>query len=192
MAVLRARFPEWRRLRIHESSPATAISRQLSSECPGYVATQYFPGVPGGAEKDGWRCEDLERQTFADASFDLVVTLDVMEHVLDWESAFREIGRTLVPGGSHLFTTPKYPGLRRSEVRARRGPNGIEYLAEPEYHGNPVDPKGALVTVHWGDDIGDIVLRSSGLTTVIHQAFDPVRGIEGEFLDVFVSTKPPS
>ncbi len=189
-AVLRSRFPEWQRSRIHESSPGTTLSRRLAASCPGYVATHYFPDTPGGTIRDGYRCEDLERQTFPDAVFDLVITLDVMEHLFDWETAFREIARTLAPGGAHLFTTPKYPELRRSEVRARRHPGGIEHLREPEFHYNPIDPQGSLVTVHWGDDIGDIVQRASGLTTTTFQLYDPRRGLEGEMLDVFVSSKP--
>jgi SAM-dependent methyltransferase/predicted O-methyltransferase YrrM len=189
-AVLRSRFPEWQRLRVHESSPGTTLSRCLAASCPGYVATHYFPDAPGGTIRDGYRCEDLERQTFPDEVFDLVITLDVMEHLFDWEAAFREIARTLAPGGAHLFTTPKYPELRRSEVQAMRRLEGIEHLREPEFHHNPIDPQGSLVTVHWGDDIGDIVQRASGLTTTTYQLYDPRRGLEGELLDVFVSSKP--
>ena len=190
-AVLGERFPSWQNLRIHESSPGTALSRRLAEVCPRYVSTHFFPGVAGGTMKDGHRCEDLERQTFPDASFDLVVTLDVMEHLFDWEAAFKEIARTLAPGGAHVFTTPRYHDLRHSEVRARRRPaGGVEHLLEPEYHHNPVDPAGSLVTVHWGDDLADIVQRASGLTTSTYLLHDPRRGLEGEFLDVFVSSKP--
>ena len=190
--VLRRRFPEWPRLRIHESSPGTPLSRRLAENCPGYLPTHFFAGVQGGTVKDGFRCEDLERQTFPDGCFDLVVTLDVMEHVLDPEAAFREIARTLAPGGAHLFTTPLYNELAQSQIRARRHGNEVELLTEPEYHHNPVDPAGSLVTVHWGYDIGDIVLRASGLTTTIHEIRDPASGIEGEFLHVFVSCKTPA
>jgi 2-polyprenyl-3-methyl-5-hydroxy-6-metoxy-1,4-benzoquinol methylase len=47
-----------------------------------------------------------------------VITQDVMEHVFDPHHAFKEIARTLKPGGLHIFTTPIY-GMPRSRVRAR-------------------------------------------------------------------------
>ncbi len=189
MAVLEEHYPGWRRLRIHESSPGTAVSRRLHAECRGYVATHLFPGTPPGAVRNGIRCEDLEAQTFPDGCFDLVVTLDVFEHVLDPETAFREIARTLAPGGAHVFTTPRFPGLARSEFRARRVGGRVEHLLPPEYHGNPIDPQGSLVTVHWGDDIVDLIRGASGMTTTVQVPEDAARGIEGEFLDVFVSVK---
>ena len=43
----------------------------------------------------------MEKQTFADASFDLVITSDVFEHVLDPSRGFSEIARTLRPSGVH-------------------------------------------------------------------------------------------
>jgi SAM-dependent methyltransferase len=140
----------------------------------------------------GVRNEDLSRQTFPNESLDLVVTQDVMEHVLDPEGAFREIARTLKPGGAHVFTTPIYPDLMTSERRARSTDGAIEYLAEPEYHGNPIDPAGSLVTMHWGQDIGEIIARSSGLQTEVYVPVNRERGIEGEFLEVLVSAKGPA
>ena len=123
------------------------------------------------------------RQTFPDESFDLVVTQDVMEHVLDPEAAFSEIARTLRPGGAHVFTTPIHPGLMTSERRARERDGAIEYLAEPEYHGNPIDEAGSLVTIDWGQDIGSIIARASGLLTTIYVLVDRGLGIDGEFLE---------
>lgn len=192
MRVLAERFPEWRRGTIHESSPASASSNKLRSECPRYLASHFWPDVPLGSDRDGFRCEDLEHQTFPDAAFDLVVTQDVMEHVLDPPAAFREIARTLRPGGAHVFTTPLYSALERTEVRARRAGDRVEHLAPPEYHGNPIDPEGALVTVHYGRDIATIVADACGLETEITSFQDLHAGLLGEFLDVLVTRKPAS
>src|SRR5262249_2952692 len=80
--VLETHFPDWRDLKIHESSPAGASSEKLRRECKNYLGTHFFPGVPGGEISNGFRSENLARQTFPDEEFDLVVTQDVFEHVL--------------------------------------------------------------------------------------------------------------
>jgi len=48
---------------------------------------------------------------FADASFDLAVTLDVIEHLDDDLGALREMRRTVAPGGALLVTVPAYQWL---------------------------------------------------------------------------------
>lgn len=107
MAVLSSERPNWRNLAIHESSPSPrAVSAKLARECRNYLASQLFSDVPLGDIKDGVHCQDLERQTFPDGCFDVVISQDVMEHVFDLTAAHREIWRTLMPGGLHIFTTP--------------------------------------------------------------------------------------
>jgi methyltransferase family protein len=192
ITVLERQFPKWRDFSIHESSPGLPSSERLRRHCRSYLSTHYFPDARLGEIEHGFRNEDLARQTFEDESFDLVITQDVMEHVLDPEAAFREIARTLRPGGAHLFTTPIYPGLQTSERRARERDGAIEYLAEPEYHSNPIDEAGSLVTMHWGQDIGAIITRSSGLQTTVYVLRDRELGIDGDFLEVLVSRKVPA
>jgi len=48
---------------------------------------------------------------FATNSFDLVVALDVLEHIPDHQTAAREIARVLRPGGLLLATVPAYQHL---------------------------------------------------------------------------------
>jgi SAM-dependent methyltransferase len=45
---------------------------------------------------------------YGDASFDMVVSMDVIEHVLDPLSWLREAMRVLRPGGRFFVTTPNY------------------------------------------------------------------------------------
>jgi SAM-dependent methyltransferase len=47
----------------------------------------------------------------ADSSFDLAVTLDVIEHLEDDLGALRELRRTVAPGGALLVTVPAYQWL---------------------------------------------------------------------------------
>jgi len=48
---------------------------------------------------------------FPDDSFDLAVSLDVIEHLEDDLAALHELRRTVVPGGSLLVTVPAYQWL---------------------------------------------------------------------------------
>jgi SAM-dependent methyltransferase len=48
---------------------------------------------------------------FADASFDLAVSLDVVEHLEDDVAALRELRRVVAPGGALLVTVPAYQWL---------------------------------------------------------------------------------
>ena len=48
---------------------------------------------------------------FADDSFDLAVSLDVIEHLEDDLGALRELRRTIAPGGALLVTVPAYQWL---------------------------------------------------------------------------------
>jgi SAM-dependent methyltransferase len=48
---------------------------------------------------------------FADDSFELAVSLDVIEHLEDDLGALRELRRTVVPGGALLVTVPAYQWL---------------------------------------------------------------------------------
>jgi SAM-dependent methyltransferase len=156
------------------------------------MPTHFFPDVPPGGFKDGIRCENLEEQTFADASFDLVVTSDVFEHVLDPARGFSEIARTLRPGGAHVFTVPWY-WWKETLVRATRGEDGkIRHFEPADYHGNPIDEKGSLVVTEWGRELCDFIYRTSGATTTAILIRDMNLGLAGEFCEVFITTKPTS
>jgi SAM-dependent methyltransferase len=190
--VLTRQFPQWRTRAIHESSPANrGISPKMKRECVNYVASQYFPGKPLGETFGGFRNENLEMLTFGDETFDLVVTLDVMEHVNKPDAVFREISRTLKPGGAYLFTVPTYKGRIVSERRALYKSDGsVEHMAEPEYHGNPVSDAGSLVTFHYGHDLAALIHQWSGMSTEVSRFHDHRHGIIGEFTEVYTSWKP--
>jgi SAM-dependent methyltransferase len=188
MQALERHFPDWRQLAVYESSPDGAASKTLRRCCRHYTASQYWPDVPPGEVRDGLRCENLEALTFDDESFDLVITQDVFEHVLDPDAGFREVARVLKPRGAHVFTVPLYPG-RRTKTRARATEHGIEHLAPPEYHRNPVDPNGSLVVTEWGGDIAKRIVQASGMRTVVHEFHNPRHGLAGEFLNLCVSRK---
>jgi len=192
MMQINRHFPERINIAIHESSPASrGVSLILKNQCPGYLETHYFPSLPKGSVVKGFKNEDLENQTFPDETFDLVVTQDVMEHVYDPAKAFKEIARTLKSGGAHIFTVPLINRHKPSEVWATKGMDGKPvFKYQPEYHGNPVDPEGSPVTMHWGFDIVDFIRESSGLETTIEYMYNLEYGLWAEFNEVLVSRKP--
>ncbi|WP_407179670.1 methyltransferase domain-containing protein [Bradyrhizobium sp. STM 3562] len=190
MLVLQRERPNWRDLAIHESSPAErAASLMLKRYCRRYVATQFFPNVEPGSLHHGYRCENLERSTFQDGSFDVVITQDVMEHVFDPASAYRDISRTLKPGGIYIHTVPIYKEKVNSERRARLVGNQVEHIFPPEYHGNPIDQKGSLVTYHYGYDLHDLIASWTPFSVEITRFNDREHGIIAEFSEVVVCRK---
>ena len=157
MRAIKEFFPNFHDLDIHESSPSgRGASTRLARDCPRYSYSHYFPSTTLGDidERTGVRCESLEQLTFPDDSLDLFVTQDVLEHIFDVDAAFREIARVLRPGGAHIFSVPLVNKANPSEPRATRLEDGsIVHHLEPEYHGNPVDADGSLMTMNWGYDI---------------------------------------
>lgn len=186
LTVLNQQYPHWRNLTIHESSPHLDFIKRQSTD---YSASQYYPNLRPGEQVGEFTNEDLTRLTFPDETFDLLLTQDVFEHVLNPEPAFAEIARVLKPGGAHVFTMPWYPELEVTRIRAKEEAGELIYLEEKVFHGNPVSDEGSLVTRDWGRDFADIIYKSSGLVTTIHLIRDRYLGIDGKFLEVFVSRK---
>jgi SAM-dependent methyltransferase len=192
MYVLNLLYPEWRTLKIHESSPADrGTSLKIRQECPGYIASHFDPTIPFGTNHSSgnYRSEDLEHQTFEDESFDLVITQDVFEHLLRPDLAIREIARTLRPGGAHIGTVPLVRREQPSRRRARLSEGKIIHELPPEYHGNPLSPDGSLVTVDWGFDIADYLGHVSGLSTSLFFIDDLHLGLRAKYLEVLVCRK---
>ena len=72
---------------------------------------------------------------FADRTFDVVTSADVIEHLKDPAQHLREIGRVLGPGGAVVLTTPKW-----------RSDGKWDQRHEKEYR---VEELGALLAQHF-------------------------------------------
>jgi hypothetical protein len=77
MKVIGDFYPNWRALKIHETCGRGASVKL--DECDGYTASQYYLDIEPGRPHpiSGYRCENLEKLTFPDESFDLFVSLGV-------------------------------------------------------------------------------------------------------------------
>jgi Methyltransferase domain len=195
MQVIKTYYPNYRDLKIHESSPGgRGASVKLKSECRNYSASHFYNDLPLGKyhPTQGHRCEDLENLTFSDEEFDLFITQDVMEHIFEPGKAFSEIARVLRPGGAYIFTVPLVNKSNKSERWASRREDGkLIFHHVPEYHDNPIDNEGSLVTMHWGYDIAGFIMLSSGLYSTIVMIDNLNLGIRAEYIEVIVSTKIP-
>ena len=142
-----------------------------------------------GSLQEGVRCENLEKLTFSDYYFDLVITQDVMEHVWSPEASFNSILRVIKPGGADVFTAPKHPRMTFRAPRITVTENGIEHIKEPIYHGNPVGDGRALVTWDYGDTFESLVSKWTGCPIQTYVIRDKSLGLDGEYLEVFVMRK---
>jgi SAM-dependent methyltransferase len=134
------------RLYVHEA--LTPFALLLRGRYPRVVGSEYAPDE--AAVKALWPVPavDITQSPFPDASFDFVLTNEVLEHVPDLMAALRDTARILTPGGQLIGTFPFNYDVEATETRARLTPSGIEYLHPPEYHGNPVDPEGGSLVFH--------------------------------------------
>jgi SAM-dependent methyltransferase len=191
MLMIEKHYPNWKNLKIHETSPVNrGASLKLKRTCDFYSTSQYYPNEIQGIEINGFRNENLENLTFPEQSFDIIVSQDVMEHIYNPDKAFREIARTLRPGGAHIFSVPLVNKHKPSEIWASLGKNGEPiFTHKPEYHGNPIDPKGSPVTMHWGYDIVDYIKKTSHLETTIEYIDNLNYGVRAEFIEILLSKK---
>jgi len=159
----------------------------------GYVCSEYFGDAhQGGTIIDGIRHEDLRQLSFADASFDLVLSSDVLEHMPSPYDAHRDIFRVLKPGGRHIFTVPFNAHAQADDIRARIVDGRIEYLAEALYHGDPVRPdEGILVWTIFGTQMMQ-QLEAIGFVATAWNLYEPESGIIGPGNIVFEARKPPA
>lgn len=175
---------------VYNTESNGAVHRALSVS-PDYVCSEYFgEGYERGQDVDGCRNEDLQDLTFADASFDLVLSSDVLEHMPDPYRAHREIYRTLKPGGRHIFTVPFNSDKALDDIRAHLVDGEIVYLAEKLFHGDPVRPdQGILVWTIFGLEMLSQLARI-GFIPSVWNLYEPAQGIVGGYSLVFEARRP--
>lgn len=185
--VLDTKFPGWEKASIHECSPVNDFTARHAKR---YTRSIYEPSVAPGAMHNGIRCENIEAMTFADNTFDLFITEDVLEHIFHPDKAIAEIMRVLRPGGAHVFTAPKQKWITHTRQCARLVDGKIEHILAPEYHIGENGGK-SLVTWEYGYDFELLLSEWAGNVPVeTHRMLDRSKGIDAEFNEVFVIRKP--
>jgi glycosyltransferase involved in cell wall biosynthesis/SAM-dependent methyltransferase len=144
-----------RRPEVYLMEQVTSIYQWMSTKVPQVHCTgsEYLGKdiMPGKTIK-GIRHEDVESLSFGDGTFDLIISNDVLEHVINPSKALAEAYRVMRSGGELLMTVPLNLGKERSEHRVKLINGKLEHILPPIYHGNPVSNNGSLVVTDFGWD----------------------------------------
>ena len=95
--------------------------------------------------------QDVTALSFADASLDVVLSGDVLEHLPKPAPAFAEFARVLRSGGLLVATFP-FNDAADSLVRASIVDGEVVHHLPPEYHGDPIGG-GVLCFRYFGWDV---------------------------------------
>jgi SAM-dependent methyltransferase len=175
-------YSESQSLRIAEINRIDGLHEELHW-LPRLSSSDFHPGFEPGSIVGGVRSEDLTRLTYADESFNVVLTSETLEHVPDLAAALHEIRRVLVPGGRHIFTIPQLPHVQTTFARSIVLPDGsIQDRAPRICH--PGGDVGYPVFTEFGADIQDVFVRAGFELDVL---FGPNR--DEDVAQVFVSRK---
>ena len=115
------------------------------------LANEIDPRRFGGAIRGDATC-----LPFADASFDCVVTSEVLEHIHDDVAALCELARVLKPGGTFAATVPSY------------FPEKVNWTLSEEYHA-PFVP-GGHVRIYRAQELREKISASALRITGQHRA----------------------
>ncbi len=148
---------------VYAPESVTALANLMREHFPNFIASEYLPTVSCRDKFPNTRHEDIQALSFENASIDAYVSCEIMEHIPSVAAALREAARVLRPGGVFIATFPFRTVDQDTIVKAIVENGQVRLLSEPEYHGNPVDPKGSLVFSIPGWDILNAA-RASGFS----------------------------
>lgn len=158
--VIREVCPDLSNMTVYEMSSRGPLFEYLQRRATKFVYSEYFGDMAFGAFKNGIQCQDVQRLTYSDRSFDLCTSTEVFEHVPDDMKGFREVCRVLRPGGRFVFTVPLSDASYTVE-RVQMLNGKIHHLKPAEYHGDAIRGLGRVLCFrNYGRDIVDRLLQS--------------------------------
>ncbi len=138
---------------IYITEQTTDLYKFFEQSFSGVCGSEYLGSSVdyGDCNSNGIRNEDLTRLSFADNTLDFILSFDVLEHVPNYKKALAECYRCMKSGGSLFLTVPFVRNSEKNIVRASLSQAGeIIHILPPEYHGDPINPDGALCFYHFG------------------------------------------
>ncbi len=119
--------------------------------------------------------QDVTALSLPDASMDVVVSGDVLEHLPDPAPAFREFARVLRVDGLLIATFP-FNDLETSLIRASIVDGELVHHLPAEYHGDPISG-GVLCFRHFGWDVLEMATEAGFSHSRMAMAWAPEAGI---------------
>ncbi len=146
--------PDFQQLSVYITEQTTSFF-QILKKINNKVVGSEFLGEQvslGGVNNSGIRNEDFTKLTFDNNQFDLIISLEVLEHIPNYKQALKESFRVLKPNGKILFTVPFNRNSKENIIRAKVNSDGsVTHLLPPEYHGDPVSgSNNCLCYYHFG------------------------------------------
>jgi ubiquinone/menaquinone biosynthesis C-methylase UbiE len=87
-----------------------AFTRELHPRCGKYIGVEFDPDACAAARQKNPAADirqgDARQLPFADNQFSLIVCLEVLEHLGDWQAGVRHIHRCLQPDGTAIISVP--------------------------------------------------------------------------------------
>src|SRR5690606_12210117 len=172
---------------VYLTEQASALYLALRRRLPRLLGSEWTAGALQRLRMSAWlwrhgaprlvRREDVTALGFGDAALDAVVSLDVLEHVPDYQRALREFARVLRPGGLLLLCVPYAPALAGVETLATVDAMGtVIHLRPPEYRGDPLGG-GVLCFHHFGDGLPRAVAAAGFDQVEAVPVQDPAAGL---------------
>lgn len=184
------------RLSLYTTEANGALFQQLQRlidpalfTCSEYFGSQYR----SGEVVNGILHQDLQQTSFADESFDIILSAEIFEHIPDAPRAEAEVVRLLKPGGVYCFTVPINPNAQHDDIRAEVAEDGtLIHHAPPEFHGDPVRPEeGILVFRLFSHRDLEARFTGMGCEFASYRLWSRTFGILGQNAMVHVVHKPP-
>ncbi|MES2625104.1 MAG: class I SAM-dependent methyltransferase [Pseudomonadota bacterium] len=178
---------------IYISEQTTPLYDHMQKKYAGLIGSEYLADRVSFGSVDpvsGLRNESITKLSFADASFDFVLSFDVFEHIPEYHKALQECFRVLKPGGRLLFTVPFRLDNQTNLVRATVDAEGnVQHLMEPEYHGDPISNAGCLCFYHFGWQLLDELKDCGFKTAAAHIYWSDKLGYLGQHQALFCAVK---
>jgi len=114
LTLLQSAYPAEQSLSILDVGCGTGAMSQKLAPFGTVVSADFSPLALSFSKRRGIGrlvVSDAVRLPFRDACFDVVIAMDLLEHVEDDQTALCEIHRVLKPGGRLISTVPAYPSL---------------------------------------------------------------------------------
>ena len=178
--------------KIYLTEQKTSMFNYFSKNFKNTTGSEYLGSdIPNGSSNsEDIRNEDIMNLSFMDEEFDFIFSLDVLEHVPDFQKAFNELFRLLKPNGTLVFSAPFAMESSHNIIRAVNEDGNIKHIFPPEYHGDPISSQGCLCYRYYGWELVEKLKELSFTDVAAFEVYSEKFGYLGNDNIFFVARKP--